>query len=207
MKIGILGSGNVARALAKPWAEKGHEIVFGSRNPDKALDIAESMGKNVCSSTYEEAAKWGDVIVLATPYTAAQDIIKKVGDLTGKILVDCTNPLAPDLSGLTVGLITSAAEEIAKMTSAKVVKAFNTMGVGIMTNVQFGSESASNFICGDDEGAKSIVRSLGEDIGFDVIDIGPLSNARLLEPLAMLWIYLAFKHGMGTEIAFKLLRR
>jgi len=207
MKIGILGSGNVARALAKPWAKKGHEIVFGSRNPEKALEIAESMGKNVCSSTYEEAAKWGDVVVLATPYTAAQDIIKTVGDLTGKILVDCTNPLAPDLSGLTVGLTTSAAEEISKMTSAKVVKAFNAMGVGVMANVQFGSETASNFICGDDDEAKSVVRSLGEDIGFDVIDIGPLSNARLLEPLAMLWIYLAFKHGMGTDIAFKLLRR
>ena len=207
MKICILGTGNVGRALAKPWAEKGHEIVFGSRDPDKALEIAESMGKNVCSSTYEEAAKWGDVVVLAIPYTAAQDIIKATGDLTGKILVDCTNPIAPGLAGLTIGLTTSAAEEIAKITSAKVVKAFNTMGIGIMANVQFGSETASNFICGDDEDAKSVVRSLGEDIGFDVVDIGPLSNARLLEPLAMLWIYLAFKHGMGTEIAFKLLQR
>jgi NADPH-dependent F420 reductase len=207
MKIGILGTGNVGRSLAKRWAEKGHEIVFGSRDPDKALEIAESMGKNVCSSTYDEAAKWGDVVVLATPYAAAQDIIKTVGDLTGKILVDCTNPIAPGLSGLTIGLTTSAAEEIAKMTSAKVIKAFNTMGIGIMANVQFGSETASNFICGDDEEAKSVVRSLGEDIGFDVVDTGPLSNARLLEPLAMLWIYLAFKHGMGTEIAFKLLQR
>jgi len=207
MKIGILGTGNVGRSLAKPWADKGHEIVFGSRDPEKALEIAKSMGKNVCSATYEEAAKWGDVIVLALPYTAAQDIIKTVGDLTGKILVDCTNPLAPGLSGLVIGLTTSAAEEIAKMTSAKVVKAFNTMGVGIMANVQFGSETASNFICGDDEEAKSVVRSLGEDIGFDVVDTGPLSNARLLEPLAMLWIYLAFKLGMGSGIAFKLLRR
>ncbi|WP_287587370.1 NADPH-dependent F420 reductase [Candidatus Borrarchaeum sp.] len=206
MKIGILGTGNVGRALAKPWAEKGHEIVFGSRDPNKALEIAESMGKNVCSSTYEEAAQWAEVVVLAVPYTAALDVLRDAGDLTGKILVDCTNPIAPGLSGLLIGLTTSAAEEIAKMTSAKVVKAFNTMGVGVMANVQFGSETASNFICGDDE-AKSVVRSLGEDIGFDVIDIGPLSNARLLEPLAMLWIYLAFKHGMGTDIAFKLLRR
>jgi NADPH-dependent F420 reductase len=207
MKIAVLGTGNVGRSLAKLWAEKGHEIVFGSRDPEKALKIAESMGKNVCSSTYEDAAKWGDVVVLATPYTAAQDIIKVTGDLTGKILVDCTNPIAPGLSGLTIGLTTSAAEEIAKLTSAKVVKAFNTMGVGIMANVQFGSETASNFICGDDEDAKSVVRNLGEDIGFDVVDTGPLSNARLLEPLAMLWIYLAFKHGMGTGIAFKLLQR
>jgi len=208
MKIGILGTGNVGRSLAKPWADKGHEIVFGSRDPEKALEIAESMGKNVCSATYEEAAKWGDVVVLATTYTATQDILKAVGDLTGKILVDCTNPIAPGLSGLMIGQTTSAGEEIAKITpSAKVVKAFNSMGVGNIANLQFGSETASTFICGDDEEAKSIVRSLGEDIGFDVVDTGPLSNARLLEPLAMLWIYLAFKYGMGQEIAFKLLRR
>ncbi len=158
MKIGILGTGNVGRSLAEAWAKKGHEIVFGSRDPEKALGIAESMGKNVCSSTYEEAANWGDVIVLATPYSAAQDILNKTGDLSGKIIVDCTNPIAPGLSGLVIGLTTSGAEEIAKVTSAKVIKAFNTMGVGVMANVQFGSEIASNFICGDDEEAKSIVR-------------------------------------------------
>jgi hypothetical protein len=207
MKIGILGTGNVGRSLAKPWTDKGHKIVFGSRDPEKALEIAESMGKNVCSATYEEAAKWSEVVVLAVPYTAAEDVLKVTGDLTGKILVDCTNPLAPDLSGLLIGLNTSAAEEIAKLTEAKVVKAFNSMGVGNITNLQFGSETASTFICGDDEEAKSVVRSLGEDIGFDVVDAGPLSNARLLEPLAMLWIYLAYKQGMGSEIAFKLLRR
>jgi len=207
MKIGILGTGNVGRSLAKPWADKGHEIVFGSRDPEKALELAKSMGKNVCSTTYEDAAKWGEVIVLATPYTVAQDVLKAAGDLTGKILVDCTNPIDPGLSGLLIGLTTSAAEEIAKLTPAKVVKAFNSMGVGNIANLQFGSETASTFICGDDEQAKAVVRSLGEDIGFDVVDAGPLSNARLLEPLAMLWIYLAYKHGMGSEIAFKLLRR
>jgi NADPH-dependent F420 reductase len=207
MKISVLGTGNVGKSLAKLWAEKGHEIVFGSRDPEKALKIAESMGKNVCSSTYKEAAKWGDVVVLATPYAAAQDIVKVIGDLSGKILVDCTNPIASGLSGLTIGLTTSAAEEIAKMTSAKVVKSFNTMGIGVMANVQFGSEIASNFICSDYEDAKSIVKGLGEEIGFDVVDTGPLSNARLLEPLAMLWIYLAFRQGMGTGIAFKLLQR
>jgi NADPH-dependent F420 reductase len=207
MKIGILGTGNVGRSLAKPWADKGHEIVFGSRDPEKALEIAGSMAKNVCSATYAEAAKWGEIVVLAVPYTAAEDVLKATGDLTGKILVDCTNPLAPDLSGLLIGLNTSAAEEIAKLTEAKVVKAFNSMGVGNIANLQFGSETASTFICGDDEEAKSVVRSLGEDIGFDVVDTGPLLNARLLEPLAMLWIYLAYKQGMGPEIAFKLLRR
>ncbi len=207
MKISILGTGNVGRSLAKPWAEKGHEIVFGSRDPEKAQEIAESIGKNVSSATYAEAAKWGEIVVLAVTYTAAEDVLKATGDLTGKILVDCTNPLAPDLSGLLIGLNTSAAEEIAKLTEAKVVKAFNSMGVGNIANLQFGSEIASTFICSDDEEAKSVVKSLGEDIGFDVVDTGPLSNARLLEPLALLWIYLAFKLGMGTGIAFKLLRR
>ncbi len=207
MKIGILGTGNLGRSLAKPWAEKGHEIVFGSRDPEKALEMAESMGKNVCSGTYAEAAQWAEVVVLAVPYTAALDVLQAAGDLTGKILVDCTNPIYPDLAGLQIGLNTSAAEEIAKWTRAKVVKAFNTMGVGNISNLQFGSETASTFICADDDEAKKVVRALGEDIGFDVVDTGPLSNARLLEPLAMLWINLAFKQGMGPEIAFKLLRR
>jgi NADPH-dependent F420 reductase len=206
MKIGILGTGNVGRALGRPWAAK-HEIMFGSRDPKKALVVVKSIGKKVSSGTYAEAAKFGDIVVLAVPYTAAKDVLKAAGNLAGKILVDCTNPLAPDLSGLLIGHTTSAAEELAKLTSAKVVKAFNSMGVGNISNLQFGSETASTFICGNDEEAKSIVRSLGEDIGFDVVDAGPLSNARLLEPLALLWVYLAFKKGMGPNIAFKLLRR
>ncbi|MFX1520367.1 MAG: NADPH-dependent F420 reductase [Promethearchaeota archaeon] len=206
MKIGILGTGSVGQALGKPWADK-HEIMFGSRNPEKALTVVKSLGKEVSSGTYAEAAKFGDIVVLAVPYNAAKDVLKAAGNLTGKILVDCTNPLAPDLSGLLVGFNTSAAEEIAKLTPAKVVKAFNSMGVGNIANLKFGSETASTFICGDDEEAKSVVRSLGEDIGFDVVDVGPLSNARLLEPLALLWVYLAYKQGMGAEIAFKLLRR
>ncbi|MHA2184721.1 MAG: NADPH-dependent F420 reductase, partial [Promethearchaeota archaeon] len=154
------------------------------------------------------AAQFGEVIVLAVPWSAVKETIEVVGDLTGKIIIDCTNAVAPHLGGLLLGHTTSAAEKIAEWAkAAKVIKAFNSLGAENLTKLQYGSQSASTFICGDDMDAKSIVRNLGEELGFDVVDAGPLENARLLEPLAMLWIDLAYKQGMGTDIAFKLLRR
>jgi predicted dinucleotide-binding enzyme len=127
--------------------------------------------------------------------------------LTDKILIDPTNPLTPDLKGLALEN-TSAAEKISNLTkSAKVVKAFNMIGAKTLSNLIYDSQRADLFICGDDSHAKQIVRELAIDIGFDVIDVGPLVNARLLESLALLWIELAFRQQLGPNIAFKLLRR
>lgn len=208
MKIGIIGTGNMGGSLGRLWASKGHDGFFGSRNPKKAKTLASSIGPNANGGTYAEATQFGEVVVLAVPWPAAQNAIQAAGDLTGKVLVDCTNPVAPGLAGLLFGHTTSAAEEISRWaTGAKVVKAFNTLGAQNLPNLHFGSQQASTFICGDDEIAKSRVTKLGEEIGFDVVDAGPLLNARLLEPLAMLWIQLAYKQGMGPDIAFKLLRR
>ena len=208
MKIGIIGTGNMGKGLGKIWAEKNHQIMFGSRDPVNAEKLANSFETNVLGGTYADAAQFGDVVVLAVPWSAAQESIQVVGDLTKKIVIDCTNAVAPHLGGLLLGHTTSAAEKIAEWAKgAKVVKAFNSLGADNLTKLQFGSQNASTFICGDDLEAKSIVHKLGEEIGFDVIDADPLKNARLIEPLAMLWIDLAYKQGMGTDIAFKLLRR
>jgi NADPH-dependent F420 reductase len=208
MKIGVLGAGNIGGGLGKIWAHKDHEVFFGSRSSEKGASFAHEVGGNSQGGTNLEAASFGDVLILAVPWFAAEETISALGDLNGKILVDCTNPLKEGLAGLSVGPDISQAEKVAEWAKgAKVVKGFNTLGSDNLTNLQFGTQIASNFICGDDQEAKATVSKLAEDIGFDVVDCGPLSQARLLEPLALLWITLAYKYGMGTEIAFKLLRR
>jgi len=208
MKIAIIGTGKLGSTLGKIWAEKDHMIMFGSRDPQKAQKLADSIGSGASGGTYEEAAKFGDIIVLAVPWSAAKESVKTAGNLDGKILVDSTTTAAPHLGGVSIGPTTSAAEKIAKWAvGAKVIKAVHTVGVESLNKLQFGSQQASIFICGDNLEAKSKVKQLGIDLGFDVIDAGPLINARLIEPLAMLWIELAYKRGMGTDIAFKILTR
>jgi len=208
MKIGLLGTGRLGTALGKIWAEKGHVIMFGSRDPQKARKLANSIGSGASGGTYEEAAQFSDVVILAVPWSTAKETIKTAGDLTGRIIIDSTTTAAPHLGGPLIEITPSASEKIAKWAvGAKVIKAVHTVGVESLNKLQFGSVQASLFICGDDLDAKSKVKQLGLDLGFDVIDVGPLTNARLIEPLGMLWIELAYKQGMGTDIAFKLLRR
>ena len=208
MKIGIIGTGNMGRALGKIWITKHHEILFGSRDPVNVLKLANSFGPKTLGGTYAEAAQFGEVVVLAVPWSSAKETIEAAGDLKEKILLDCTNAVAPHLGGLLVGHTTSAAEKIAKWAEgAKVVKAFHTIGSENLSRLEFGTQKASTFICGDSLEAKSVIKQLGIDLGFDVVDVGPLKNARLTEPLAMLWIELAYNQGMGTDIAFKLLTR
>ena len=147
------------------------------------------------------------MVVLTTPWNATQAAIQNAGNLSGKILVDCTNPLKPDLSGLIIGLDASAAEQIASWArGARVVKCFNTTGAENMTSPRFGADLAVMFIAGDDDAAKAIVVKLGDELGFEMVDAGALSIARLLEPVAMLWIHLAYRRGLGRDFAFKLLR-
>jgi len=210
VKIGIIGAGNVGGTLGRAWAAKGHAVVFGARDPrgPKVQELVKATAGTARAATPAEAAAHGEVVLLATPWAAAQAALRGAGDLTGKILIDATNPLRPDLSGLTLGHTTSAAEEVARWApGAKVVKAFNTIGAQHMANPRFGTQSASMLICGDDAAAKKAVLALAEVLGFDPVDAGPLTQARLLEPLAMLWISLAYAYGHGADIAFKLLRR
>jgi NADPH-dependent F420 reductase len=208
MKIGIIGTGKLGSTLGKLWAEKGNTIIFGSRDSQKAKKLGKLVGFNSMGGTYEEAKKLGDIVVLAVPWSAAKEAIELAGDLKDKIVVDCTATVSPHVGGLLKGLTTSGAEKIAKWAeNAKIIKTVHTIGVESLNKVEFGTQKASLFICGDDMNAKSIVKQLGTEIGFDVIDAGPLINARLIEPLAMLWVELAYNQGMGTDIAFKLLTR
>jgi predicted dinucleotide-binding enzyme len=208
MKLAIIGTGRLGSTLGKLWAEKGNMIMFGSRDPQKAKNLANSIGSNTTGGSYEEAAKFSDIIILAVPWSGAKETIKTAGNLNGKIIIDSTTTAAPHLGGLLMGGTPSAAEKIAKWAEgAKVIKAVHTIGVESLDKLQFGTQQASLFICGDDLDAKSKTKQLGLDLGFDVIDAGSLINSRLIEPLAMLWIELAYNQGMGTDIAFKLLTR
>jgi predicted dinucleotide-binding enzyme len=152
--------------------------------------------------------------MLAVPWQAVPEVLAEAGDLAGKVLIDCTNALKWDAQGPIWAV--PAAEEIARQRpAARVVKAFNTLGAEHLGRLGAagtggkggeGSTKPDTFICGDDEAARQVVRSLGEEIGFGVVDAGPLRNARVLEHLAVLWIHLAMKGGLGRDIFFKVMR-
>lgn len=209
MQIAILGTGNVGQALGAGWARAGHQIVFGSREPqsDKVRAVLQAVGAGAQAATPQAAVTTAEVVVLATPWRAAQAVVTGVQGWEGKIVIDATNPIAPGLE-LAVGYTTSAAELIAGWAAgARVVKAFNTTGANNMANPIYNGASTTMFIAGDDAEAKAVVTSLAQTLGFDVADVGPLSAARYLEPLALVWIRLAIAQGLGREIALKLVRR
>jgi|HubBroStandDraft_6_1064221.scaffolds.fasta_scaffold247195_3 NADPH-dependent F420 reductase len=210
MKIGIIGSGNVGGALGIRWAKLGHEVVFGTRNPESGdvQKLAARASGKTSAATLADTAREGEVLLLATPWPATQQIITGLDDLNGKILIDATNPLLPDLSGLTHGTTTSGGEQVAAWArGARVVKAFNTVGANIMADPSFEGHRPVMFYCGDDAQAKQVVKKLIDELVFEAIDAGPLTQARLLEPFAQLWISLAYAQGLGREFAFELLRR
>ena len=210
MNIGIIGAGNVGAALGQRWAATEHRIKFGVRDATKpeVQQVLQACGGNASAGDVKEAARFGEVVVLTTPFPATQSALESAGDLAGKIIVDCTNPLKPDLSGLTIGHETSAAEQIAGWAKgARVVKCFNTTGANNMASSSYGEGKPVMFLCGDDAAAKRAVMELSNAIGFETIDAGQLELARLLEPFAMLWIHLAYRGGLGREFAFRLIRR
>lgn len=189
-KIGILGKGNVGGALARGLQRAGQEV--------------RAVGKDV--NAIREAASWGEVVFLAVPFGAIDDVVREAGDaLAGKTVVDVTNALDANMN-LAIGFTTSGAEELQKkLPKARVVKAFNTVFAQHMDSGRLGDEPLSAFVAADDDEAKKGVLELARQIGFDAIDAGPLKNARLLEPLAFLNIQLGYGLGMGTQIGFKLL--
>jgi predicted dinucleotide-binding enzyme len=188
--IAVLGTGRIGGTLARALARCGHDVVLGSRTPEKGRPVA-------------EAVREAEIVVLATPFHAAQATLAV--DLSGKILIDCTNPFAADRSGLTVGRDTSAGEMVARWApGARVVKTFNHIGWEQLAEPAF-PDAAAMFYCGDDAPAKEAVAVLIADLRFVPIDAGPLRAARLLEPLGMLWSQLAREQGRGRKIAFALL--
>jgi predicted dinucleotide-binding enzyme len=170
MKISILGAGNVGGTLGRAWARKGHDVFFGVPRPGDAgtPELLRTIGSKARAGTVAEAATAGDVIVLATPWPATKAAIQAAGNLAGNVVVDCTNPLKEDFSGLALGYTTSGAEQVAEWAKgAKVFKAFNQTGFNIMGNPAFDGQRAVIFVCGDDDAQKPTVLKLAADIGFE----------------------------------------
>ena len=208
MRIAIIGMGNVGSALGRRWSQSGHQVTFGARNPADPKTVAAARDAGASVQTVPEAAAAAEVVVLAVPWNAAQDAVKSAGNLRGKVLFDCTNPLTADLSGLEVGTQTSGGEIIARAApGAGVVKIFNTTGAGNMANSNYGATKVTMLYAGDDAQAKAVAARLAADIGFDPVDLGPLTAARLLEPFALTWITLAFRGGLGMDFALNIVRR
>ena len=192
MRIGIIGKGNVGTAIAAGLSRKGHEVKFGHRDPKDPV---------------AEAAKWGEVIILAVPHSSAADTAREVGSAAdGKTVIDVSNAVTDNME-LAIGFTTSAAEEIQKkLPKAHVVKAFNTVFAQNQSVGRISNEQLTLFVAGDDAKAKQTVMQLGADIGFDPVDVGSLKAARYLEPMGMLMINLGYGLGMGTKIGYKLVK-
>jgi 8-hydroxy-5-deazaflavin:NADPH oxidoreductase len=204
MRLGIIGAGHVGGTLGRLFEAQGHDVRFGVRDPDATSGGGLPHDR---TGTVADVATFGDVIILAIPWSAAKDALEAAGSLSGKTVIDCINPVLPDLSGLALGTTTSAGEEIAKLIpKARVVKCFNTLGATNFADPTINGEKASMFFCGDDAGAKLIVSELGNQLGFDMVDAGPLSQSRWLEAMAILWISMAHKYGGSQRSAFRLLR-
>lgn len=201
--IAILGTGNVAKGLGQALSKAGQTVIYGSRNQNQS-EITNTEVK-----TYEEAVQNAEVIVLAVPYHTTSEFLRNLKQsLAGKVVIDVTNPLKPDISGLSTSNDTSAAEEIQKLLpESKVVKAFNTIFASAYAgNSQVKGNSISTFIVGNDAESREMVSTLAKSVGLDAVDCGDLSSSRYLEALAYLNIKLAFMLNYGPEIGFKLLR-
>ena len=203
MSIAILGTGNMAKGLAGLFDAAGYDVVIGSRDPLRAAEAARTIGRRVAVTGLAEAAAGADTVVLAIPFDGAADVLAAAGDLTGKIVIDITNPLTADYAGLTIGHSTSAAEEIARLVpGARVVKAFNTVFAGVLqAGGKVGGQPVTVFVAGDDDAATQAVEAIAVKAGFAVQQAGALARARYLEPVAGLNIALGYFQGLGTDIA------
>ena len=203
MRVAVIGTGNVGKALGPALVRAGHDVRFGVR--DKA--DAKHGDEELAVLSAREASDWAEMVVLAVNWAQIDKALADCGDLNGKILIDCTNPLSFGAEGitLTLGFTTSGGEIIASKTQAMVVKTLNHVGSPVMANAFAYATRPIQFLCGDDAGAKAVVADLLRDIGFEPIDYGGLENARKLEPLAMLWIDQAYKHGMPLTNALTLI--
>jgi 8-hydroxy-5-deazaflavin:NADPH oxidoreductase len=202
MRLAIIGAGSVGTTLGKAWQQRGHDVTYGVRNPDDPK--YGTLGVDV--ATNDRAARDAEVIVLCTPWQSTRDALAGCGNLGGKVVIDCTNPLTPDFTALEVGHTTSGAEQVAAWApGARVCKAMNQVGAPMMDAPQV-SGTPVMFVCGDDEAAKATTSSLVGELGFETADAGDLALARLLEPFGLLWIHMALRRGFGTQWGFGLLR-
>jgi predicted dinucleotide-binding enzyme len=211
IKVGVLGSGDVGKVLAGGFLGLGHAVKIGSRDPEKLREWAAGAGDRASTGTFEEAAKFGDILVLATLGTGTQSAIELAGkdNFANKVVIDATNPLdfstgAPKLS---VGWNDSLGEQVQRwIPPAKVVKAFNTVGNALMIHPQLPGGPPTMFLCGNDDDAKKIVSQICQHFGWEVSDLGGIESSRYLEPLCLVWVLHGFRNGSWTH-AFKILKK
>ncbi|HYM90422.1 MAG TPA: NAD(P)-binding domain-containing protein [bacterium] len=214
MRIGILGTGDVGRALGNGCISRGHDVMMGSREAtnEKARAWAAEAGPRASAGTFAEAAKFGEVAVVATLWSGTENALRLAGpeNLAGKVVIDATNPLRfteGKPPSLALGHTDSGGEQVQRwLTGARVVKAFNIVGNAHMVDPRFPGGPPDMFICGNDAQAKQTVTALLTAFGWNTIDIGGIEGARLLEPLCILWVLYGVRSG-SWNYAFKLLRR
>ena len=211
VKVGVLGSGDVGKVLAGGFLKLGHEVRIGSRSPEKLQEWAAGAGNGASTGTFAEAAKFGDIIVLATHGEGTQSAVELAGaaNFDGKVVIDATNPLDFSSGGpqLSIGFNDSLGERVQRwLPNARIVKAFNTVGNAHMIDPQFPGGPPTMFIAGNDADAKKLVTQVSEAWGWDVADLGGIEASRYLEPMCMAWVVYGIRTGSWNH-AFKLLRR
>ncbi|MCB9760480.1 MAG: NAD(P)-binding domain-containing protein [Alphaproteobacteria bacterium] len=206
MQIAIIGAGGVGGTLGRGLAAAGHEVFYGLRDPS-AEAPAPLQHARARQGSSADAVAASEAVILATPWGATEQALRDAGPFGGRPLLDATNPLGPGLT-LTHGHTDSGAEQVQRWApSARVVKVFNTTGRENMADPRYPQGAALMLACGDDDAAVGVAVGLAADLGFDAHAFGPLRNARLLEPLARVWIELALVRGQGRGIALGLMRR
>jgi predicted dinucleotide-binding enzyme len=212
MKIGIVGSGSVAQTLGRGFLSKGHEVMLGTRDASKLAAWRDEAGDRASVGTFAETAAFGEIVLLSVPGSALAEVIGLAGpeNLKGKTVLDITNPMdfsdgVPPKFTATVG--NSLGELVQKiLPESHVVKAFNSIGVAVMTDPDFNGEKATHFIAGNSDEAKAHATRLISEFGWEVLDVGGIEQAFFLEALASLWVNYAFKSNNWNQ-AFKLLHR
>lgn len=213
MRIAILGSGDIAKTLAEGFLKHGHEVVVGTRDTAKLADFV-SKNSKARAASFADAAKFGEVIVLAVKGTASAEALRSAGvaNLSGKVVIDATNPISdtPPSNGVFAfftNINESLMERLQKeFPDARFVKAFNSVGSGLMINPKFANGKPTMFTCGNDEAAKNVVKTILDQFGWETADTGRVEAARAIEPLCMLWCIPGLLHNKWNH-AFKLLRQ
>jgi NADPH-dependent F420 reductase len=212
MRVGILGSGDVGKALARGFVSRGHQVTIGSREPEKLAEFARDHGDRLSAANFEETARLAELVVVATLFAGTQSALQIAGpqNFAGKVVIDATNPLKFEPGkppALSISGDDSAGESVQRwLPDAGVVKAFNTVGNAHFVDPHFSGGPPTMFIAGNDDAAKNKVAQIAESFGWEVIDAGPIRASRYLEALAMLWIDYAMHTGTFQH-AFKLLRK
>lgn len=202
MRIAIIGTGNVGSALARGLKGKRHAVTLGVRDLDKYAELAAETGAALAAPA--EAAAAAEIVILALPWNGLDAALKNLGNLAGKIVIDCTNPLGMTAGGLslTIGFSTSGGETVASwLPGVSVVKTLNQVGAEIMANAASLPVRPAQFMAGNDEDAKRQVAALLSDLGFEALDAGGIEKSRLLEPFGMTWINQALFRGKGRKWA------